>query len=58
MMRNRFDEQLNELNSEMMSFESEAFYNVDTIKSFGIMGHYGKKLRGWQKKYRNRDVCR
>lgn len=42
-----------ELNSEMMSFESEAFYNIDTIKSFGIMGFYGEKLRSWQKKYKD-----
>ena len=36
--------------SEMMGFEVETFYNFDTIKSFGIMGNYGKKLRDWQKK--------
>ena len=32
-----------EVNSGMMSFEVEAFYNVDTIKSFGIMDHYHEK---------------
>ena len=36
--------------SEMMGFEVETFYNFDTIKSFGIMGNYGKKLRDWQKR--------
>lgn len=45
-----------QMNSEMMGFESEAFYNVDTIKSFGIMGQYGQRLRGWQKKYRDYNL--
>lgn len=39
-----------EMNSKMMSFEIETFYNFDTIKSFGITGHYSKELRKWQKK--------
>ena len=39
--------------SEMMGFEVETFYNFDTIKSFGIMGSYGKKLREWQKKLKD-----
>lgn len=57
MRKNReYRKRVLKMNSEMMSFESEAFYNVDTIKSFGIMGHYGKKLRGWQKKYRDYNM--
>ena len=36
--------------SEMMGFEVETFVNFDTIKSFGIMGVYGRKLREWQQK--------
>jgi len=36
--------------SQMMGFEVETFVNFDTIKSFGIMGSYGRKLRSWQKK--------
>lgn len=42
-----------EINSDMMSFETETFYNFDTIKSFGITDHYSRKLRGWQKTYRD-----
>ncbi|MBQ6980165.1 MAG: ABC transporter ATP-binding protein [Clostridia bacterium] len=42
-----------ELNSQMMGFEVETFYNFDMIKSFGIFGYYSKKLRGWQKKYKD-----
>lgn len=41
-----------ELNSKMMSFEVETFYNFDMIKSFGIFGYYSKKLREWQQRYK------
>lgn len=42
-----------EMNSQMMSFEVETFYNFDTIKSFGVTRHYSKELRSWQKKYKD-----
>ena len=41
-----------ELNSQMMNFEVETFYNFETIKSFGVFGNYSKKLRMWQKKFK------
>ncbi len=41
-----------ELQSGMMSFEVETFYNFDMIKSFGIFGYYSKKLREWQKTFK------
>ena len=41
-----------ELNSKMMSFEVETFYNFEMIKSFGIFGYYKRKLKGWQQKYK------
>lgn len=41
-----------EMNSKMMSFEVETFYNFDTIKSFGVIDYYSKKLRWWQQKYK------
>ncbi len=44
--------QVKETGSAMMGFEVETFANLDTIKSFGIMGHYGRKLREWQQKIR------
>ncbi len=37
----------------MMAFEVETFYNFDTIKSFGIAPHYSKKMRWWQKRFRD-----
>ncbi len=45
-----FARKVKETGSQMMGFEVETFYNFDTIKSFGIMGGYGKKLRTWQQK--------
>ena len=41
-----------ELNSKMMGFEVETFYNFDMIKSFGIFGYYSGKLRQWQQRYK------
>ena len=42
-----------EVNSSLMTFESEAFYNLDTIKSFGVADHYSKGMRRWQKRYKD-----
>ncbi len=42
-----------ETGSEMMSFEVETFYNFDTIKSFGVMENYGRKLRSWQQRLKS-----
>ncbi len=41
-----------ELNSRMMGFEVETFFNFDMIKSFGIFGYYSNKLREWQQRYK------
>ena len=42
-----------EMSSDMMTFEVETFYNFDTIKSFGISNLYGKKMRDWQRKFKD-----
>ena len=42
-----------QMSSSLMTFEAETFYNFDTIKSFGISGFYSRKMREWQKKYRD-----
>ncbi len=47
-----FSRKVKETSSGMMGFEVETFYHFDTIKSFGIMKVYGRKLREWQKKLR------
>ncbi len=36
-----------------MTFEVEAFYNFDTIKSFGIAPHYSRLMRWWQGKFKD-----
>ena len=45
-----------ELNSKMMSFEVETFYNFEMIKSFGIFGYYSRKLKNWQQKYKKLNL--
>ena len=42
-----------EMNSQMMSFEVDTFYNFDMIKSFGVSGSTEKKLKWWQNKYKD-----
>lgn len=42
-----------EMNSEMMAFQSETFSNVDSIKSFGLVDLFSRKLKGFQEKYKN-----
>lgn len=39
------------VNSDVMTFEVESFYNYDTIKSFGATEQYNKKLKNWQKTF-------
>ena len=45
-----------ELNSGMMSYEVETFFNFDMIKSFGIIGYYSRKLRAWQQRYKEYNL--
>lgn len=45
-----------EMKSQMVSFEMETFYNFDSIKSFGILGHYSKLLRSWQQRYKEYNL--
>ena len=41
------------MSSKLMTFEVEAFYNFDTIKSFGIAPLYSRKMRWWQGKFKD-----
>ncbi len=41
-----------EMNSEMMSFETETFNNVDSIKSFSLMRLFSNRLKGFQERYK------
>lgn len=48
-----YQKKVREMNSSMMTFEVETFYNFDTIKSFGITKQYSRKMREWQAKYKD-----
>jgi ABC-type multidrug transport system fused ATPase/permease subunit len=49
----RYARKVKEMSSDMMTFEVETFYNFDTIKSFGISSLYGRKMRDWQRKFKD-----
>lgn len=50
--RQAYAKKVRKMSSQMMTFEVETFYNLDTIKSFGIAPYYGRKMRWWQKKFK------
>ena len=45
-----------EMNSKLMTFEVDTFYNLDTIKSFGVTEKYGRELGKWQDKYKHHNL--
>lgn len=51
-----YSKEVKKLNSQMMAFEQETFYNMNTIKSFGIADRYTAKLKDWQKKYKDYNL--
>lgn len=48
-----YNKKMREASSEVMTFESESLQNMQLIKSFGITGMYGRKLREAQDEYRS-----
>ena len=48
-----YGKKVREMSSRLMTFEAETFYNFDTIKSFGISSLYSRRMREWQKKYKD-----
>ena len=46
-----------EMNSKLMTFEVDTFYNLDTIKSFGVTEKYGRELKKWQEKYKQHNLA-
>lgn len=48
----RHNEKMKEMGSTLMAYESEAFSNLDTIKSFGLMDQYGRGLRSLQARWK------
>lgn len=47
-----YNKKVREMSSKVMTFEVETFYNLDTIKSFGITEQYGRKLKWWQQAFK------
>ncbi len=45
-------QEMMETTSKMYAFETEALYNLDTVKSFGIMDSFSMQLRELQMQYR------
>ncbi len=47
----KYNKMMKEASSNMLSFNQESFQNVQTIKSFGMVRSFGKKMRNVQKEY-------
>lgn len=43
---------MKEINSDLMSYEAETFYNLDTIKSLGLTQKYGIRFHDRQERFR------
>ena len=52
-----YNKKVREMSSKLMAFEVEAFYNFDTIKSFGIASYYNNKMRWWQGKFKDTSLA-
>lgn len=48
---------LREVSSDVMAYETEVFYHMDTIKSFGIMDRYGEGMREQQERFRDASLA-
>lgn len=47
-----FNRRMREVSSDLSSFQSETFRNMDTLKAFGVEDHAGEELREHQREYR------
>lgn len=47
-----YNQKMRRVAGNLATFQSEAFRNIDTLKSFGVEQQTGEKLRFWQKIYR------
>lgn len=48
-----FNLETKKLQSQLMNFEMETVYNLDTLKAFGITKRSSEKLGSWQKDYQD-----
>ena len=49
----KYNEKLKIMNSEFLSFEGETFNNIDSVKSFDLVPLFSRKLRNFQKRYKD-----
>lgn len=47
-----YGQKVRKMSSDLMAFEVETFYNYDTIKSLGVAPGYSRKMRYWQKRFK------
>ncbi len=52
-----FRKEMMQTTSKMYSFETEALYNLDTVKSFGIMDLFSTQLKDLQMEYRTMTLA-
>lgn len=48
-----YNQKMRQVSSDMSSFQSETFRNIDTLKGFGVESAVSRKLRHWQDNYRD-----
>lgn len=51
-MQHEYSKRVREASSRMMAFEAESFYNMDTLKSFGVTALFGSRLKEKQLDYK------
>ena len=49
----QYNEKVKIMNSEVTAFQSETFYNMDSIKSFGLTSLFSRKLKYWQQEFKD-----
>ena len=47
------NQNLRQAAGDMSAFQTETFHNIDTLKSFGVEEQTGRRLRFWQKNYKD-----
>lgn len=55
-IQRRYLKKVRKASSSLMSFEVESFYNLDTIKSFGLSSQYSNRLKGRLADYRDLNL--
>ena len=50
----RYNREMREIRSDMMSFQNDSFQNLQTVKAFGLMGVFSGKMNALQEYYRER----